>query len=120
MAPPGLRWLGLREDIPALLAGARVFVHPSLSEGLGMAVVEAMMAGKIVVASRVGGIPEIVGKDGLLVPPGDPLALAEALEQALVMDPDDLRAGHVRVRARMSAASMVRAAREVYDGVLRT
>ncbi|HCH63248.1 MAG: hypothetical protein CL927_08750 [Deltaproteobacteria bacterium] len=116
-APPGLRMLGLREDVPALLAGARVFVQPSLSEGLGMAVVEAMMAGKVVVASRVGGIPEVVGDEGFLVPPGDPAALADALERALEFEPASFRAGHERVRTLMSAAGMVRGAREVYDSV---
>ncbi len=118
--PAGLRLLGHREDIPALLAGARVFVHPSLSEGLGMAVVEAMMAGKVVVASRVGGIPEIVGSQGLLVPPGDPEALADALHESLRRSPDDFCAGHARVRETMSAAAMVRASMEVYESVLRS
>src|SRR5918993_3448131 len=69
----------------ALLAAARVAVLPSAYEELGTALVEAMAAARPVVASRVGGIPELVrdGVDGLLVPPGDPVALAAALTRVL-------------------------------------
>jgi glycogen synthase len=69
----------------ALLAGARVAVLPSRYEELGTALVEAMAAARPVVATRVGGIPELVrdGVDGLLVPPGDPAALAAALTRVL-------------------------------------
>jgi glycogen(starch) synthase len=76
-------------EVPALLAGADVVVLPSRYEELGTALVEAMAAGRPVVASAVGGIPELVrdGVDGLLVPPGDPAALAGAIEK-LLADPD--------------------------------
>jgi glycosyltransferase involved in cell wall biosynthesis len=72
---------GLRDDIPEILSLIDIFVLPSLDEGLGRSLVEAMAAGKPVVASRVGGIPEAVedGTTGILVPPGDAQALAEAL-----------------------------------------
>ena len=83
-----------------------------------MAVVEAMMARKVVVASRVGGIPEVVGQSGFLVPPGDAEALANALERALQTDPAPFHAGFERVRTVMSAEAMVQAARDVYDSLL--
>jgi glycosyltransferase involved in cell wall biosynthesis len=76
-----VQFLGHRDDVPDLLAAADVFVMPSLREGLPLAILEAMFAGKAIVASGVGGIPEAItpGEHGLLVPPGDPVPLAEAL-----------------------------------------
>src|SRR5262249_33566826 len=64
-----VRFLGMRQDVPRLLAVMDMFVLPSLSEGLSMALLEAMASGKSVVATRVGGNPELVdhGKTGLLV-----------------------------------------------------
>lgn len=75
--------LGYRPDVPNVLAAGDVYVMPSLSEGLPLALIEAMFAGKPVVASNVGGIPEVVTDtvDGLLVPPADPQALAAALRR---------------------------------------
>jgi glycosyltransferase involved in cell wall biosynthesis len=72
---------GVRADVPDILSQVTVSVLPSLSEGLPNAVLESMAAGVPVVASRVGGIPEVVdhGRTGLLVPPRDPAALAEAI-----------------------------------------
>jgi glycosyltransferase involved in cell wall biosynthesis len=77
-----------RNDIPDLLALADVFVMPSLWEGLPMALLEAMLAGKAIVASATAGIPEAItnGSEGLLVVPGDVGGLAEALRQ-LLTDP---------------------------------
>lgn len=74
-------FLGARDDIPALLATCDVFVLPSLKEGVPLSILEAMAAGKAVVASAVGSIPHIVsqGETGVLVSPGD----AQALEHAL-------------------------------------
>ncbi len=81
---PRLHLLGLRNDIPNLLAAADVFVQPSLAEGLPMAVLEAMFAGRPIVASNVGDVGEAVGDDGaLLVPPGDARELAAALTRVL-------------------------------------
>ena len=75
-----LHLLGLRSDIPALLAAADVFVHPSLSEGLPLALLEAMFAGCPIVATDVGEVRTVLGQDaGLLVPPGDAPALAAAI-----------------------------------------
>ncbi len=80
-----LQLLGLRNDIPDLLAAADGWVMPSLSEGLPLALLEAMLAGLPVVASAVGGIPGLIrpGLTGRLVPPASPTALAEALEDML-------------------------------------
>ncbi|MDH5725130.1 MAG: glycosyltransferase [Nitrospira sp.] len=77
--------LGHREDIEVCLAGLDYFVLPSLNEGMGRALIEAMAAGLPVVASRVGGIPSLIedGKNGLLVLAGDSSALAVALRRLL-------------------------------------
>jgi glycosyltransferase involved in cell wall biosynthesis len=74
-----------RGDIADLLALADIFVMPSLWEGLPMALLEAMLAGKAIVASAIAGIPEAIagGREGLLVPPGDAEALADALRLLL-------------------------------------
>lgn len=74
---------GEREDVPAILANADVYAFPSSVEPFGMGPVEAMAAGVPVVATRVGGLAEIVtdGVDGLLVPPFDPGAIAAAISR---------------------------------------
>jgi glycosyltransferase involved in cell wall biosynthesis len=79
--------LGMRTDIRELLAISTAFVFPSISEGLPIAVLEAMAAGKPVIASRVGPMPEMVedGVSGLLVPPEDPSALADAVGRLLTL-----------------------------------
>jgi glycosyltransferase involved in cell wall biosynthesis len=90
-----VRWLGYRTDVDAILAGCDVFVHPSLDDAFPTVLLEAMAAGLPVVASRVGGIPEIVSEStGILVPPGDPAALADAMTK---IDP------HMSIAARERA-----------------
>lgn len=76
-----VRWAGYRHDVETILAGCDLFVHPSLDDAFPTVLLEAMAAGLPVVASRVGGIPEIVedGVTGILVPPGDAAALANAI-----------------------------------------
>jgi alpha-maltose-1-phosphate synthase len=90
-ARSGVIWLARLPNraVIQLLTHATVFACPSLYEPLGIVNLEAMACGTAVVASRVGGIPEVVvdGDTGLLVPPGDPAALADALN-VLVHDPD--------------------------------
>ena len=73
--------LGQRDDIPNLLSASDVFVLCSKKEGLPISVIEAMLSGLPVVATRVGGLPELVedGHTGFLVPPGDPEAVARAI-----------------------------------------
>lgn len=75
----GVHLTGERSDVPEWLGGADLFVHPSLEEGLGQAVIEALLAGVPIVATAAGGIPEIVGADGRIVPANDATALANAL-----------------------------------------
>jgi glycosyltransferase involved in cell wall biosynthesis len=74
-------FLGTVRDVPALLAGAGLFALPSRTEGIALTLLEAMACALPVVATRVGGTPEVVvdGQTGLLVPPADPAALAAAL-----------------------------------------
>ena len=79
-------FLGARGDMPELFAASDVVVLPSLSEALPTALMEAAAAGRPVVATRVGGVPEVVQHDrtGLLVPAGDAAALTEALARLLI------------------------------------
>lgn len=78
-------FLGWRRDVAELLEVMDLFVLPSVNEGMGRAVVEAMAAGLAVVATRVGGVPQMVndGVTGLLVPPEDPAQLATAIDRLL-------------------------------------
>jgi len=87
-----IRFLGLRDDIPELMAAFDALVVPSLNEGMGRVIVEAGAAGTPVVASRVGGIPDIVqdGRTGFLVAPRDPRAIVESL-RSLAANPAQAR-----------------------------
>ena len=81
------RFPGQRDDVPALLAAAAVFVLPSVWEGQPLILQEALRAGVPIVATRVGGTPELTGEDAaLLVPSGDPDRLAGAV-RAVLTDP---------------------------------
>lgn len=111
---------GMRRDIPQLLSVMDVFVLPSLYEGFGIAILEAMAAGKPVVASSVGGIPEFVvtGESGLLVQPGDSVALAAAIGK-LLAQPKHAKAmgrrGQEHVRNNYSIESVVRQHEQLYE-----
>jgi len=120
---PRVRFLGARDDKAELLAACDVFALASRAEGLGVAALEAMAAGRAVLATRVGGLGEAVvdGETGLLVPPEDVPALASALGR-LVREPA-LRArlgaaGPARVAAGFAAGEMVRAYEALYREVL--
>ncbi|MGC9399873.1 MAG: glycosyltransferase [Anaerolineae bacterium] len=80
-----VRFLGVRQDVPQLLAISDLFVLPSLWEGLPNSVLEAMAAGVPVVATHVDGTPEIIGDGdtGILIPPADPAALEQAIRRLL-------------------------------------
>lgn len=79
-------FLGIRQDIPALMNACDVFVLSSRYEGFGLVVAEAMACERIVVATDCGGVAEVVGNAGLLVLPNDSDALTEAISKALRMD----------------------------------
>lgn len=91
------RFLGASGNTGPLLARADVVVLPSLSEGMSNALMEAMAAGRPIVATDVGGTPELLRERGMLVPPGDPPALAAAIEELLA---DPARAATLGQRAR--------------------
>ena len=97
--------LGLRSDIGNVLAGADVFVLPSLSEGVPLALLEAMLAARPIVATAVGEVPIVLdgGGAGVLAPPRDAAALADGIARVL-SDPAQAR--------RLSAAAALRAAQE--------
>lgn len=121
--PPGsVHLLGQREGAPGWLKALDLYVQPSLAEGLGSAVLEAMACRLPVVASRAGGLVEAVvdGATGLLVPPGDGSALAAAMV-ALLRDPGRrgamAAAGRARVEESFAAPAMVDAYLELYWGL---
>jgi glycosyltransferase involved in cell wall biosynthesis len=74
-------WAGFRRDMPRLLAAIDIYVQSSINEGLPLSILEAMAAGKAVVATRVGGSNEVIvdGETGILVPPESPSAISEAV-----------------------------------------
>jgi glycosyltransferase involved in cell wall biosynthesis len=91
------RFPGHRDDMPALLAAAAVFVLPSVWEGQPLILQEALRAGVPVVATRVGGTPALTGEDAaVLVPPGDPRRLADAVRAVLT---DEVLAARLRKAA---------------------
>ena len=116
-------FLGVRSDVPELLAASDVFVHPSSQEGNSNAVLEAMAAGKPIVATAVGGTVEAIrdGETGILVPPNDSRALAGAMLRIL----GDLPAANVMARRARAAVeqhfevgAMVAAYERIYGDLL--
>lgn len=118
-----IHMLGVRKDIPDLLNASDVFVLPSLWEGCPLSILEAMAAGLPVIASSVGGIPELVQqeKTGLLVRPGEAADLADKM-QSLLEDGDRRRnmgqEGKARAFAEFSLEMQVARTRELYDRIL--
>ena len=119
-APSRILFTGRREDVSAITADIDIAVLPSLREAQGISILEAMARRKPVVASAVGGIPEVLtdGVDGLLVPPADPRALAEACIRLTCSPSERARlgeAGRATVEARFSLDAMVRGIEAIYD-----
>ena len=117
------RFAGHRDDVPALLASAAVFVLPSTWEGQPLILQEALRASVPIVATRVGGTPELTGEDAaLLVPPGDAVRLADAVRAVLT---DQVLAARLRRAAASRAHALpgeddaVTAALAEYDQVTR-
>jgi glycosyltransferase involved in cell wall biosynthesis len=111
---------GRRDDVPAVTKALDVAVLPSYREAQGLTILEAMALSRPVVASNVGGIPEMIEDEvtGLLVPPHDPAALAGAILRLLRDHPlaDTLgRAGHDLVHERFCVQLMARAVETIYD-----
>jgi glycosyltransferase involved in cell wall biosynthesis len=96
-----VRWLGLRRDMAALLDATDGFVLGSAWEGMPLALAEAMAVEKPVVATDVGGVRELVGDAGMIVPPDNSDALAEALLAVMQLPQDDLCAISKRARERI-------------------
>ena len=120
LGPSQVRFLGARSDVDRILSAADFFVLPSDTEGLPLSVLEAMAHGLPIVASRVGGIPEIIetSEHGLLVPPGDSEALAEAI-RSLIDDPVLRRNLSFAARARVNTEFSIAKTLENYDRLYR-
>ncbi|MHB1428601.1 MAG: TIGR03088 family PEP-CTERM/XrtA system glycosyltransferase [Rhodocyclaceae bacterium] len=119
-----LAWLpGERHDIPEVLRGLDCFVLPSLAEGISNTILEAMASGLPVIATRVGGNPELVseGRTGALVPASDPEAMAQAIiayAQAHEQARSAGQEGRAEVERRFSLDAMVGAYGSIYDRCL--
>lgn len=93
--------LGKRNDIPTLLNKANFFILSSKHEGLPTVVIEAMACGAFVIATDCGGSAEIMGDTGILVPPQDSQALAQAMQQALSLTDEQIEVNNKRARKRI-------------------
>src|SRR3546814_16618214 len=99
-----LQLAGYREDLPKLLEGLDLLIHPAFAEGLGVSLLQASANGVAIVASKAGGIPEAVrdGVNGVLVPPHAVAPLADAL--IALANADDTRTAHGAAGRRLIAA----------------
>ncbi len=117
-----VRFTGFREDIPSVMSAVDVLVLGSDYEGFGLVLLEAMAAGKPVLATYVSAIPEVVvdGETGILVPPRNPQAMATGMD-ALMDSSKRQRMGQaaaVRVREKFCLKRMVQQTQRIYDRVL--
>lgn len=123
LTPDQFSAVGFVSDVPEFMARTGIFVLPSRSEGMGLVLVEAMSAGRPVVASRCGGVPEVVvdGETGLLVSPESPVELAAAIRR-LVASPEEAYrmgvAGRDRARSHFGAGRMAEQMTALYEELL--
>jgi sugar transferase (PEP-CTERM/EpsH1 system associated) len=116
-----VQFMGFRNDIPEILSRFNVFALSSLTEGISISLLEAMASSKPVVATNVGGNPEVVvdGETGILVPPKEPERIAEAIIKIL-SDRDMAKrmgeAGRKTVEEKFSLERMVKEYQEIYEG----
>lgn len=116
-------FLGYRNDVLELLRGIDVFVFPSLAEGLPLALLEAMGSRLPVIASRVGGIPEILGESncGILIPPKDVNALSAGMSTIGLLNEEARRemgnAARKRVEDMFTVEQMSKALEAVYESI---
>jgi glycosyltransferase involved in cell wall biosynthesis len=119
-----IKFIGFRKDIPDLMSTADVFVLPSVAEAFGVVFAEAIHLGTPIVATKIGGIPEIVsdGVDGILIPPADSNAIAETVAD-LINHPEKLKSlanmGKQKVIERFEFEDMTRQYEAVYEGLIK-
>jgi glycosyltransferase involved in cell wall biosynthesis len=116
-----VKFWGMRSDIPELLGQMDLLVQPSHYEGLGIAIQEAMASGVPVVASEIGGIPELIeqGKTGVMFPVGDSRALADEIIRMVNLDQAErnqmIRRARESAEARFSKATVVNQLSDLYS-----
>lgn len=119
-----IKFIGFRKDIPDLMSTADVFVLPSVAEAFGVVFAEAIYMGTPIVATKIGGIPEVVtdGVDGILIPPADSDALAKTMTD-LLEHPEKLKSlagsGKQKVIERFEFEDMTRKYETVYEKLIK-
>lgn len=114
---------GMLDDVVPALVSADMMIHPSVEEPFGIAVLEGMRAGLPIVASHVGGIPEVVGDCAILVPPRDAKSLAEGINRALNDAPSQISIadrGRRRYEEHFSVNAMISRLESYFQSMLQT
>jgi glycosyltransferase involved in cell wall biosynthesis len=114
-----VRWLGLRRDMPALLDAADGLVLASAWEGMPLVVAEAMAMEKPVVATDVGGVRELVGDKGVIVPAKSPEKLAEAMLKTMQSSEEERRRTGIAARERIAACFSIEAKADAWETIYR-
>ena len=118
-----LTFLGIRDDVPLLLQAADILVMPSNDEGLGTSILDGLLANCCVIATKVGGIPEIIRHEetGLLSPKGDEVALAQNLLRALrdkKIASEMAKKGHQFIKENFSVDQLVTNTKNIYEKII--